>query len=220
MQSLQIRCPVAAQSGLSTATIASAPIAVAARLDDVHLRDLLVERAAGQRYPEHAFAEAAVLVVQARAAAVLLLVVAPDAVIRLVERAGEIGAGVGQAEPVTRPPIVFRQTQHRDAVPHDRFGRHEVVHVEPVRHPEQQAAPVPGASGRGQRRPGGIFERGAQRQLVRGLVLEPARDGIRVTQLPREHAGPRREIGWRAADQRRRVPRRAWGRSDAPPRPP
>ena len=213
-----MRCPVAAQSGLSTATIASAPMRVAARLDDVHLGDFLVERAAVQRHPEHALAELAVLLAQTRAAAVLLLVVAPDAVIRLIERAGEIGAGIGQGEPVARPPIVLRQAQHRHAVPHDRFGGHEMVHVEPVRHAEQQAAFVPGASGRGQRRPGGIFERGAQRQFVRGLVVEPARDGIGVAQFPgdRRRRGSRnRPAGRRSA---RRVPRRAWGRSDAPHR--
>src|ERR1043165_6090051 len=59
--------------------------AVAARLNDVHLRDFLVERTAVQGYPEHTFAELTVLLAQARATAVLLLVVAPDAVIRLVE---------------------------------------------------------------------------------------------------------------------------------------
>src|SRR5207302_11086569 len=58
--------------------------AVSARLDEVHLGDLLVERAAGEGHAEHAFAEAAVLVVQTAAAAVLALVMAADAVIRLV----------------------------------------------------------------------------------------------------------------------------------------
>src|SRR5205807_8557359 len=58
--------------------------AVAARLDEVHLGDLLVERTAGEGHAEDALLEAAVLLVQAAAAAVLALVVAPDAVIRLI----------------------------------------------------------------------------------------------------------------------------------------
>src|SRR5260370_132702 len=81
----------------------------ATRLDEVHLGDLLVERATGERDAEHGLLEAAVLLVQPGAAAVLLLVVAPDAVIRLVLRSGEVGAGIGQPEAVARPPMLFRQ---------------------------------------------------------------------------------------------------------------
>ena len=67
-------------------------------IDEVHLGDLLVERAAGEGDAEDALPEAAVLVVQPAAAAVLLLVVAPDAVIRLVLRAGEVGAADRSAQ--------------------------------------------------------------------------------------------------------------------------
>src|SRR6202045_4430644 len=52
--------------------------AVAARFDEVHLGDLLVERTAREGHAEHALAEAAVLFMQTAAAAVLALVVAPD----------------------------------------------------------------------------------------------------------------------------------------------
>src|SRR5213078_4363791 len=74
--------------------------AVAARLDEVHLGDLLVERAAGKGHAKDALLEAAVFFVETAAAAVLPLVVAPDAVIRLVQRTGEIAAGIGQREAV------------------------------------------------------------------------------------------------------------------------
>src|SRR4029077_20144810 len=116
--------------------------AVAAGLDEVHREDLLVERAAGEGHAEDALPKAAVLFVQAAAAAVLALVVAPDAVIRLIHPAGEVGAGIGQRKAVARPPMIFRPAQHRDAVALDRLDRHEMVHVEAVRYLEQQASLV------------------------------------------------------------------------------
>ena len=64
----------------------------------MHLGDLLFERAAGEGHAEGALLEAAVLLLQALGAGILALVVAEDAVVRLVEGAGEIGAGIGQRE--------------------------------------------------------------------------------------------------------------------------
>ena len=162
--------------------------AVAARLDEVHLGDLLVERAAGEGHAKDALLEAAVFFVETAAAAVLPLVVAPDAVIRLVQRTGEIAAGIGQREAVARPPIALRAAQHCDAVALDGCDRHEVVHVEPVRHSEQEPALVPRLSVRGQCRPGGVLECGFQRQWVRRLVLEPMPDRLGITQFPGEGA--------------------------------
>ena len=66
----------------------------------------------------------------------------PDAVIGLVERARQVGARVGQRKPVAAPPFVFGQPQHRDAVTLDGLDRHEMMHVEPMRHLEQHAAAV------------------------------------------------------------------------------
>jgi hypothetical protein len=126
--------------------------------------------------------------VEAAAAAILPLVVAPDAVIRLVERAGEIAAGIGQRETIARPPILLGTAQHRDAVALDRLDRHEMMHVEPVRHPEQEAASVPRLPVRRQRRPGRVFERGFQRQWVRRLVFKPMPDRLGIAQFPGENA--------------------------------
>ena len=70
--------------------------AVAARLHQVHLGDLLLERAAREGDAKDRLLERAVLLAQPLRAAVLALVVAPDAVIRLVERAGQVGSGIGQ----------------------------------------------------------------------------------------------------------------------------
>ncbi len=175
--------------------------AVAARLDDVHLRDLLVERAAGKGDPEDALLEAPVLLVQPAAAAVLLLVVAPDAVIGLVHRAGEVGAGIGQPKAVARTPMILRQAQHRDTVALNRLDRHQMVHVEPMRHPEQQPATVFLLAIRRQGCPGGVFERGFQRQLVRGLVVEPPADRLGIAQFPGEGVFAGVERRRRPADQ-------------------
>src|SRR6267378_19392 len=95
MQSLQMRWPVAASIGLSTAMMP-----LAASLHHVELGDLLLERAAGQRDAEHGVAEAigGRLFLEALRARVFSLLVAPDAVVRLVERADQVGAAIGQLE--------------------------------------------------------------------------------------------------------------------------
>ena len=73
--------------GLSTVTMASAPMGLPLLLDDIHLGDFFFERAAGEFHAEHAGFERPVLFAQAGGAAVLALVVALDAVVGLVERA-------------------------------------------------------------------------------------------------------------------------------------
>ena len=69
--------------------------AVAARLDRIHFRNLHLERAAREGDAKEALLEGAILLAQSLGAAVLALVVAPDTVIRVVERAGQVGAGIG-----------------------------------------------------------------------------------------------------------------------------
>src|SRR5271166_3511338 len=76
--------------------------AVAARLHQVHLGNPHLEWAAREGDAKGAFLESAVLLAQALGAAVLALVVAPDAVIRLVERSGQVGAGIGQGKALDR----------------------------------------------------------------------------------------------------------------------
>ena len=106
MQSLQMRWPVAAAMGLSTVTMASAPIGIAVAFDGVHLGDFFFERAAGELDAEDAGFEGAVLFFKAGGAGVFALVVALDAVVGLVERAGEVGAGVGELEAFAMAPVV------------------------------------------------------------------------------------------------------------------
>ena len=218
MQSLQMRCPVAAQSGLSTATIASAPMLLPRALT-MFISEIFSSSGQPSRVtPNTLLRKLPSFSRRPERAAVLLLVVAPDAVIRLVERAGEVGAGVGQREPVARPPVVLGQTQHRDAVPHRSFrpARGGACRAGAARGTAGRA--VPGASGRGQRRPGGILERGAQRQRVRGLVIEPARHGISRSAAPRRPSRRASQNRPRVRRSARQARRRAWDRSAAPHR--
>ena len=105
MQSLQMRWPVAAHIGLSMVTMAKRADRIAVLLGHVHLGDLLVERAAVQRDAEHGLLELAGLLAHARGAGVFALVVALDAVARLIERAREIRAGVGQLKAFAMAPV-------------------------------------------------------------------------------------------------------------------
>ena len=106
MQSLQMRCPVAATIGLSTQIIASAPIGQPSARS---LWNSEIFSSSGQPAsvtPNGALLERVVdgaavgrlLLEQPVRARVLALLVAPDAVVRLVEGACEVGAAVGQRE--------------------------------------------------------------------------------------------------------------------------
>ena len=139
MQSLQMRWPVAAAIGLSMVTTASAPMELPLLLHRVHLGDFLFERAAGQLDAEDAGFEGAVLFAQARGATVLALVVALDAVMRVVERAGQVRAGIGQLEAFALTPVIGGELDLDEAVVRDLFRRNEVVHVELVRRLKEDA---------------------------------------------------------------------------------
>ena len=113
----------AATIGLSTQIIASAPSAQpsARSLWNSEIfsssgqpasgtpnGDLLERRGAAVR---------GLLFAQSRRARILALLVAPDAVVRLVEAAGEIGAAIGQREAVAPAQVIVRQAPGVDAVP-------------------------------------------------------------------------------------------------------
>ena len=127
-------------------------------LQQVHLRDLFLERAAGQRDAERRLLEGAGLaVLETLGAAVLALVVAPDAVIGVVERAGGIEALVGQREALAVTQHRPRQLHARDAVDHLGLDRHQMLEVELVRHLEQRPVAVPPLAVGAVQRPGGIL---------------------------------------------------------------
>ena len=86
----------------------------------------------------------------------------------MIERAGEIGAGIGQRETVARTAQRARQLEHGHAVHHFGFDRNEMVRVDLVRQLEQHAGLVQRLALRRVRRPGGIargeIERGVRRR--------------------------------------------------------
>ncbi len=177
------------------ATMASAPIEWPCGLHHVELGDFLLERTAGERDAEHAFLEGARLAVaQPVRAAVLALLVAPDAVIRLVKRAGEVGTGVGQRKSLAPPALFIGQAQHGDAVLDHRLHRHEMHRVDAVRHLEDHALLVTGAAGGRQRCPGGVARGQIERRRVCGLVLEPLRHRSGIARLGERHADERFEV--------------------------
>ena len=109
------------------------------------------------------------------------MVVAPDAVVGVIERAGEIGAGIGEREAVARAAMLGWQLEHGDAI--DDFGldRNEMVRIDLVRHFEQNAAFMPALALRRVRRPGGVARREIERGGVLGLGLHPGIDPLGET---------------------------------------
>ena len=110
MQSLQMRWPVAAHIGLSIDRDGERAERVALRLRPGASRrssPRAGSRRAGRRTA--LFLNAPVFSLRPGRAAVLALVVAPDAVVGLVERAGEIGAGIGEREALASAAMRGRQ---------------------------------------------------------------------------------------------------------------
>ena len=166
----------------------------------VELRDLLLERAAGERHPEGTFLErilefrrAGDLFFQkAVRAGVLPLLVAPDAVVRMIERTNEIHAGVGQREPVTAAQVAALELPRVDAAHVGDFERNELHRVDLARRPEEHADLVRGAALQGVRGPGRVTKRNVERCRVAGFVGLPACHRIRESKF--SEGGPQRGV--------------------------
>ncbi len=79
-------------------------------LHGIHLGDLFFERAPRQLHAKHARFKRPVLLLQPRRAAVFPLVMALDAVMRLIQRARQIRARVGKLKPFAMPPVIILKT--------------------------------------------------------------------------------------------------------------
>ncbi len=106
------------------------------------------------------------------------MVVAPDAVVGVIERAGEIGAGIGEREAVAHAAMLGRQLEHGRAI--DDFGldRNQMVRIDLVRHLEQNAAFMPVPALQRVCRPGGVARREIERSGVLGFRLHPGIDPL------------------------------------------
>ena len=181
MQSLQMRCPVAATSGLSTAAMASAPMEKPSLLRRFISEIFSSSGQPARVTPNGDFWNAPVLrSLQPARAAILALVVAPDAVVGVIERAHQVEAFVGQRKALAMTQHRPRQLQARDAVDHLGLDRHEMLEVELVRHLEQRPVAVALLALGMMQRPGGV----ARQRLDRGrrrLDLEVGADHGRGT---------------------------------------
>ena len=143
----------------------------------LHFRDFFFERAAGQGHALHGFLELARLAVDEPArAGVLALLVAPDAVVGVVEAMYPVAAVVRQAEAVALAPAVMRQDMRRDAVPQVGLGRHEPLRIDLARLLEQHTAAMRCAALGRVQGPGGISQRLVERGMVCISVRLPAHD--------------------------------------------
>ncbi len=167
------------------------PDGVAVLLDEVHLRNLFVERATGERDAEHRCFESSVLFLEARRAAILGLVMALDAVVRLIERGGQIHAHVGEVEALAMAPVALRQRPLRLSVHLQRLDRNQVVHIQLVRNPEQYVAAMFVPARWRECSPARILRGGLKLRRVLQLGFEPARNMVDETRLGQRLAEPR-----------------------------
>ena len=144
-------------------------------LEELHLGNLLFQRAAGELDVEHRPAECArPAVAQPARAAVLALVVAEDAVMRLVERRLEVHAVVGEREALAPAQPRFGKFVGLRAVLHALPGVDQAHGVDAPRLPEQHAPAVARPALGMVERPGRIARRRLQRLARVRLVPKPA----------------------------------------------
>jgi hypothetical protein len=144
----------------------------------VHLGDFFFERASRQRNPKGTFLVFAGLLAKARRATVLALVMAFDAVSRLVKRPLEVGAGVGEMEPDSMT-MVLVFTPHREldrAVDDFRNMGHQMKQVDFLWEPEEDALAMLGPPLGSQDRPGRVVTRELKLGGMIRLVFEPSSD--------------------------------------------
>ena len=80
----------------------------------------------------------------------------PDAVVRLIEGADEIGARIGQREPIAPADRVVAELPRIDPVHVRQLEGNELHEIELARSPEQHSSAVRSATLYRVRRPGGI----------------------------------------------------------------
>ena len=168
---------------------------VAARLDEVEFGDPFLERTAGQLHTEDGAlvdrcAVGCGFVLQAFRAGVLALRVAPDAVVRLVERSAQVGARIREREAIALTQVGRVDRMDGDAV---LVGRARVfeqrVGVDLAGVAEQHAVAVHALTVTGLNRPRAVTHRGVQAG-VGLLVLLPVDDGARERELLERSADP------------------------------
>jgi len=172
---------------------------VALRLQLVELGDALLERAAGEVHAERRalpgrLARGAGLLAHALRTGVLALLVAPDAVVGLVERAAQAGARVGEREAFATPQVPGLDGEHAHAVLVVLAGVAEQAHRIGLRGQREQqvagVAQVPGLGGRG---PRAVAQRNGQAR-ARRFALRGGGRFVGLFALPGEHRARERKL--------------------------
>jgi hypothetical protein len=136
--------------------------------------------------------------------------VAPDAVVGLVERTDEAGAGIGQREAVAAAQMLGVDPVRARPLQRERLRmRDEVLRIGPARRLEQHAAAHVRAAGRRVQRPRRVAQREIELGRVRGLLLHPGGDVRREGELVEAPAEALAQLALqRGAVERLRVFRR------------
>ena len=119
---------------------------------------------------------------------------APDAVIRLIERSHQVRAAVGQRETLAPAQILGRQGVARKSLRGVGLNRHQAHEIELPRRFEQHSGAVFRLALLGHGRPGRVTGRQFERVGVGRLVLLPPRDVPSKGQLAEGLAETGREL--------------------------
>ncbi len=169
-------------------------------LEFLEFGDAFFQRATRQRHAEHGFLECRPdfrgrgLFLQSVRAGILFLLMAPDAVIGLVQGTDQIGAGVRESEPVA--PTHMGERVHGNAVLVVRFDRHQALKIELLRQLEQYARMMLVLSLPGMHRPGRIAQRCIDFVRVGTFLLQPGRYVTRKRQFAEIRIEPCSELGF------------------------
>ncbi len=176
MQSLQMRWPVAAHIGLSMVTDGERADGMPCCFR-VFISEIFSSRgqpASGT--PKTLVLKAPLFSLRPVEQLSFALVVALDAVVGLIESAGEIGTGIGELKTLPVPPVAGVELEVIQARGADGFHRNQVMGIELVRSLKQNAGAVLRLASRRERGPCGIACGEAKGFGMFGFVVQPPGD--------------------------------------------
>ena len=170
-----MRCPVPAHIGLSTAVIASAPMECPRCFTKTIFPPLSSSGHPASVTPKALFLNSPVFRLQASRARILFLVVALDAVLRLIQRGVQIHPRIGQLESLAMPPFVLRQRQPCDSAINETLDGNQMRHVQLMWDLKQDSSSMLLSARRRERSPRSVLSgRGQLRHMIR-FILQPSR---------------------------------------------
>ena len=175
----------------------------------VKLGNFFFQRTTGQRHAERAFLErgsaasASAFFQEALGAGILALLVAPDAIVGVIQRTGEIGSRVGQLETFAAAQAAHVKTKLGITLATVYRGWHQILRIELMRGLEQHTGRMLQFTRCRLRCPSGILQCGLQLDGMSSLIFLPPRHVLRERQLCQRRAHP----AFKLRGQRRAVKR-------------